>query len=389
MPCFLGVRMRFDVQHTDGKARVGALHVRGRVVKTPVFMPVGTQASVKGLTPQEVASTGAGICLANTYHLWLRPGADVIRRLGGVRRFMGWPGALLTDSGGFQVYSLGGNARIDDDGVEFRSHIDGSLRRLTPEVSMAVQAALGSDIAMVLDECPSADADRSQVMVAMDRSTAWARRCLDAPHPEDQARFVIMQGGVHVDLRRRHLEALYDLPAEGMAIGGLSVGEPIDEMYRVLDDVAHELPRERPRYLMGVGTPHDLLHAVGAGVDMFDCVLPTRNARNGQAWTFRGRVNLRQARHRQDSEPIDPECECMVCQTWSRAYLRHLFMTREMLGPRLVTLHNLHFYGQLTAGMRRAIERREYSHWAEAVRGRMLRYDEVGAPRDGESVVQA
>jgi len=364
----------------DGNARRGTLTTPSAVVQTPVFMPVGTLGTVKGLTPSEVEATGAKLILANTYHLWLRPGPERMAKLGGVKRFMAWPHALLTDSGGFQVFSLTDRNVVDDDGVTFRSHLDGSKLRLTPEESMRIQAALGADIAMLFDECPPADADRATIERAMRRTTAWARRSLAAPKPESQARFGIVQGATHVDLRLAHLEEIAALDVDGVALGGLSVGEPIPEMYRVLHDVAHRMPRDRPRYLMGVGTPFDLIEAIGAGIDLFDCVLPTRNARNGQALTWSGRVNLRQARHKEDDRALDPSCECHVCGTFSRAYVHHLIRAKEMLGPRLVTQHNLHFYGALTRAARGAIDEGRYAAWAASTVARMKEGDEVGPP---------
>ncbi len=362
----------------DGNARRGTLITPSAVVQTPVFMPVGTLGTVKSMTPEEVEATGAKLILANTYHLWLRPGPKRVAALGGVKRFMAWPNALLTDSGGFQVFSLTDRNVVDDDGVTFRSHLDGSKLRLTPEESMRIQGLLGADIAMLFDECPPADAERATIERAMRRTTAWARRSLAAPKPESQARFGIVQGATHVDLRVAHLEEIAALDVDGVALGGLSVGEPIPEMYRVLDDVAHRMPRDRPRYLMGVGTPFDLVQAIGAGIDLFDCVLPTRNARNGQALTWSGRVNLRQARHKDDERALDPECACPTCRTFSRAYLHHLIRAKEMLGPRLVTQHNLHFYGSLTRAARDAIDERRYAAWAATAVTRMRDGDEVG-----------
>lgn len=341
-------------------------------------MPVGTQASVKSLTPQEVAATGSRICLANTYHLWLRPGAEIVHGLGGVQQFMSWPYSVLTDSGGYQVYSLAKLRKIDDEGAVFRSHLDGAKKTLTPEESMRVQALLGSDIAMVLDECPPGGAPRADVEEAMRRTTLWAKRCVVAPRPDHQARFGIVQGSTHVDLRKRHLGEIAELDFEGIALGGFCVGEPIEDTYRVLTEVGPLLPANKPHYLMGVGTPFDLLHAIGSGIDMFDCVLPTRNARNGQALTWHGRVNIKQARHREDKGPLDPECDCAACTGYSRAYLRHLFQAAEMLGPRLVTLHNLHFYQALTRQARTAIREGRYAAFSAAAVAKMKDGDEIG-----------
>ena len=370
----------FRVDAVDGDARNGVLETPRAAIETPAFMPVGTQASVKALTPDEVASTGARIILANTYHLWLRPGAESIASHGGVVGFMNWSHALLTDSGGYQVFSLAQHRTIDDDGITFRSHLDGSLHRLTPEEAMRVQALLGSDIAMVLDECPRGDAPRAEVERAMARTTAWAQRCLQTEPAEGQARFGIVQGGTELDLRLSHLEAIAALDFDGMALGGFSVGEPTARMYELLDGIAPQMPEDRPRYLMGVGTPTDLLKAISSGLDLFDCVLPTRNARNGQALTWGGRVNLKQARHREDQRALDARCDCSVCTTYSRAYLRHLFKADEMLGPRLLSLHNLHFYGALMRKAREMIRVGQLRPWVEATLAQIREEDEVGVP---------
>lgn len=368
----------FDVTAVDGPARSGLFTTPRAAIETPAFMPVGTQATVKALTPDEVASTGARIILANTYHLWLRPGAESIAAHGGVVGFMKWPHALLTDSGGYQVFSLAKHRTVDDDGITFRSHLDGTQHRLTPEEAMRVQALLGSDVAMVLDECPPGDAPRSVVEKAMARTTEWARRCLETEPAEGQARFGIVQGGTALDLRMSHLETIAALEFDGIALGGFSVGEPPAQMYELLGHIAPAMPVDRPRYLMGVGTPTDLLRSLSAGIDLFDCVLPTRNARNGQALTWGGRVNLRQARHRDDDGPLDTHCGCSVCQTYSRAYLRHLVKADEMLGPRLLSLHNLHFYGALMREARTMIRAGRLGPWVEATLSQMRERDEVG-----------
>ncbi|UCH30008.1 MAG: tRNA guanosine(34) transglycosylase Tgt [Myxococcales bacterium] len=368
----------FRVDAVDSSARCGEFTTPRATIKTPAFMPVGTQATVKALTPAEVASTGARIILANTYHLWLRPGAESIASHGGVVGFMKWPHALLTDSGGYQVFSLAKHRTIDDDGITFRSHLDGSLHRLTPEEAMRVQALLGSDVAMVLDECPPGDAPRKTIVDAMGRTTEWARRCLRTKPAEGQARFGIVQGGTEIDLRMAHLQTIAALDFDGVALGGFSVGEPPAQMYALLSEIAPAMPSDRPRYLMGVGTPTDLLRAVSSGIDLFDCVLPTRNARNGQALTWGGRVNLRQARHRDDESPLDARCDCAVCATHSRAYLRHLVKADEMLGPRLLSLHNLHFYGALMREAREMIRLGRLRAWVEATVAQMHEQDEVG-----------
>jgi len=346
---------RFRTVAEDGPARAGVLTTRHGEVKTPTFMPVGTQGSVKTLAPDEVAATGARIVLANTYHLWLRPGADVVASLGGLSAFTRWPHTTLTDSGGYQAFSLAERRTLSDDGFVFRSHLDGSKHLLTPEEAMRVQAQLGSDIAMQLDVCPPAAAPRDEVEAAVAQTTRWAHRSLASRHPE-QALFGIVQGGIHADLRRRHADELGALPFDGLALGGFSVGEPIEQMHAVLSEVAPALDRARPRYLMGVGTPRDLVRAIGAGIDMFDCVLPTRNARNGQAFTRNGALSIKQAQYKDDRAPIDDACGCPCCRDgYSRAYLRHLFLAGEILVLRLLTLHNLWLYGDLVRDAREAI----------------------------------
>jgi len=348
--------VQFDLQHTDDAtmARVGVLHTPHGQVPTPVFCPVGTQATVKAITPRELHDLQAGMILGNTYHLYLRPGAELIAQLGGLHRFMGWDGPILTDSGGFQVFSLEGLRRIGDDGVMFRSHIDGSTHTFTPELVVDVQEKLGSDIAMVLDECAEPH-DYDYAVAAMERTHRWAERCLKAHRRPDQSLFGIVQGGIHADLRRASAEAIASMGFAGHAIGGLSVGETKADMLRILDVVTPLLPPERPRYLMGVGSPEDLVEGVARGVDIFDCVLPTRLARNGAVFTPEGRLNLRNAAHRDDPRPIQEGCGCYTCQNFSRAYLRHLIVAQEMLAARLNTLHNLHFLLDLMRRMRTAI----------------------------------
>jgi queuine tRNA-ribosyltransferase len=367
----------------DGDARCGTFTTPRAVVETPAFMPVGTLATVKSQSPEELESTGARLILANTYHLWLRPGAEIVDRLGGVQKFQAWPHAVLTDSGGFQVFSLAELRTIDDEGVSFKSHLDGRPLRLTPEESMRIQALLGSDVAMAFDECPPGGGDRATIERAIRRTTSWARRCLRAPWREGQARFGIVQGATHVDLRLAHLDEIAGMEEggrgfDGIALGGLSVGEPIPEMWRALSDVAPRMPADRPRYLMGVGTPYDLLHAIGAGIDLFDCVLPTRNARNAQALGWSGRVNLKQARHKADESPLDPDCDCPVCARHSRAYVHHLVRANEMLGARLLTQHNLWFYGSLTRRAREHVRAGDYATWAAGAAAKMRERDEVG-----------
>jgi queuine tRNA-ribosyltransferase len=348
----------FRVVARDGKARASVLSTPHGDVELPTFMPVGTQGSVKTLAPEEVSATGARIVLGNTYHLWLRPGADTVAELGGLHRFSRWPHAMLTDSGGFQAFSLSKLTKLTEEGFTFQSHLDGGKRHLSPEEAVRVQGLIGADIQMQLDVCPPGESAREVVEDAVRRTTRWAKRALASPRPVGQALFGIVQGACFPDLRRAHAEELaaLDPSFDGLALGGFSVGEPIERMYETLSEVAYTLDRERPAYLMGVGTPQDLLHGIESGVDMFDCVLPTRNARNGQLLTRFGKVVIKNARHTKDPAPIDPECSCPACAGgYSRAYLRHLYMAKEILALRLLTVHNLHFYGELVRGARNAI----------------------------------
>jgi queuine tRNA-ribosyltransferase len=355
--------MRFELVGTDGAARRGRLTTAHGVVDTPVFMPVGTQGTVKGLTPEDLDTAGARIVLGNTYHLLLRPGHELIRTLGGLHRFMGWPRAILTDSGGFQVWSLAKLRTITDEGVQFRAPLDGALRLLTPELSIEIQRALGADIAMALDECLAYPATREQTERSLDLTLRWAERCRSAHAKTDdgQALFGIVQGGTDEELRAQAAAATVALGFDGYAIGGMAVGEPKPRMYALTQLVARALPGERPRYLMGVGKPEDLVECVARGVDMFDCVLPTRNARNGQAFTSTGTVTIKQAQWTRDPAPLDAECSCYTCRHFSRAYLRHLFVAEELLAYRLLTLHNVHFYLGLMAAMREAIAARAFA----------------------------
>lgn len=327
------------------------------VIETPVFMPVGTQATVKTMAPWELEELGAGIILSNTYHLHLRPGEDIVRRAGGLHGFMQWQGAVLTDSGGFQVFSLASLRKITDEGVAFRSHIDGSPRFFSPETVMAIENALGADIIMQLDECPPYPASREYLRTSLDRTLEWAKRC-NAAHTrsDEQALFGIVQGGEHLDLRKEAAKRLVELDLPGYAIGGLSVGEPKDLMYDILSFTTPWLPSDKPRYLMGVGSPDDLFEGVERGVDMFDCVLPTRIARNGTVFTRKGKLVLKQARYHDDFSPMDDACSCRVCKTFSRAYIRHLLKADEILGLRLTTYHNVHFLLRLMEDIREAIE---------------------------------
>jgi len=362
-------RIRFDLLGCDGRARRGELTTGHGKVQTPAFMPVGTRGSVKTLGSEDLEALGAEIALANTYHLYLRPGVERVAEHGGLHRFMSWQGALLTDSGGYQVHSLADLNVVDDEGVTFRSHLDGSAHRFTPESTTEIQARIGADVIMCLDQCLAAGSERAAHAVAVRRTSAWARRCRDVhgvhfrTYDYPQALFGIVQGGVDRELRQQSSAEIVALDFPGYAIGGLAVGEPKPAM---LDTVAWQdelLPRERPRYLMGVGYPEDLVRCVSRGVDLFDCVLPTRNARNGMAFTRRGRVVIKNAAYAGDGEALDPECACWVCQRYSRAYIRHLHQAGEILGLRLVTYHNLFFYLWLMRAMGAAIEAKRFDAW--------------------------
>ncbi|MCM2264626.1 MAG: tRNA guanosine(34) transglycosylase Tgt [Desulfuromonadales bacterium] len=349
---------KFDLLATDSStsARRGRLHTRRGVIETPAFMPVGTQGTVKGMLPEQLREVGAQIILANTYHLYLRPGHDLVRQMGGLHRFMQWDGPILTDSGGFQVFSLGDLRRIEEEGVRFQSHLDGSAHTLTPESSIAIQEALGADIMMVFDECIPYPADRDYVAVSTARSTRWAVRSKAARRDASAAMFGIVQGGMEEDLRRQSAEQLVEIGFDGYALGGLSVGEMAEMMYQVMEWTLPLLPPTQPRYVMGVGTPENLVEAVARGADMFDCVMPTRNARNGLLFTSFGKLSIKQNRYRTDEGPVDPECDCTVCRRFSRAYLRHLYQSNEILSSVLNTWHNLYYYIQLMRRMREAIE---------------------------------
>jgi len=327
-------------------------------ISTPIFMPVGTLATVKSVSPEELKAAGTQIILGNTYHLYLRPGCDVIERFSGLHRFMNWDGPILTDSGGFQVFSLARLSKISEEGYAFQSHIDGSSHLLTPEKSMEIQQCLGSDIIMCLDQCIQHPAERKEALAALELTTRWAKRCRTAwaNSDSDGALFGIVQGGMYNDLRRRSLEAIVEIGFNGYAVGGLSVGEPKDLMLEMADFTIPRLPDHAPRYVMGVGTPEDLVELVGMGADMFDCVLPTRNARNGQLFTRLGTINICNARHKYDTEPLDMQCRCYTCRNYSRAYLRHLYMAKELLAYRLNTLHNLHYYLDLMQQIRSALK---------------------------------
>jgi queuine tRNA-ribosyltransferase len=354
----------FTVAATDGRARTGALTTPRGTIRTPAFMPVGTAATVKAMLPENVRATGADILLGNTYHLMLRPGAERIARLGGLHRFMNWDRPILTDSGGFQVMSLAALRRLDEDGVTFSSHIDGSRHRLTPERSMEIQALLGSDIVMAFDECPALPATEDAVAASMRLSMRWAARSREAfGDRPGHALFGIMQGGVTRSLREESAAALRAIGFDGYAIGGLAVGEGQEAMFGVLDYAPGLLPEDRPRYLMGVGKPDDIVGAVARGVDMMDCVLPTRSGRTGQAWTRRGQVNLRNARHADDPRPLDESCACPACRGYSRAYLHHVVRSGEMIAGMLLTWHNLHYFQQIMQEMRDAIAAGRFAAW--------------------------
>lgn len=338
-------------------ARLGRLHTPHGVIETPIFMPVGTQATVKSMTPEELKEIGSQIILSNTYHLYMRPGHDLIERAGGLHKFMNWDKPILTDSGGFQVFSLGPLRKIKEEGVEFRSHLDGSKHFLSPEKATEIQNALGSDIIMAFDECAPYPADRQYVKNSLERTTRWLERCKAAhKYPEKQALFGIVQGGMYKELREQSAKEITAIDLPGYAIGGLSVGEPKDMMYEVLDYTVPLLPEDKPRYLMGVGSPDDLLEGVLRGIDMFDCVLPTRIARNGTAMTSQGKVVVRNATYAEDFTSLDPECDCYTCKNYTKAYLRHLIKCNEILGARLLTIHNLHFLLKMMENVREAIK---------------------------------
>lgn len=355
--------MNFDLITTDDAARRGRLTLAHGQVDTPAFMPVGTYGTVKAMTPEALANTGAQICLGNTFHLWLRPGMDVIKQFGGLHQFMNWDKPILTDSGGFQVFSLGDLRKITEEGVKFASPIDGAKLFLTPEISMQIQKDLNSDIVMIFDECTPYPADYKTAAESMRLSLRWARRSRDEHDrlENTNALFGIVQGGMHETLRDESLAGLKDINFNGFAIGGLSVGEPKEDMMRILAHTAPQLPTDKPRYLMGVGTPEDLMDSVEQGIDMFDCVMPTRNARNGHLFTRFGDVKIKNARFKTEQGPLDPTCSCYTCQNFSRAYLHHLFRAGEILSSILNTIHNLHYYQTLMAEMRNAIENGQFA----------------------------
>ncbi len=368
MRAFASGKVGFELLHEDSgsRARRGRLHTTHGTVETPVFMPVGTQGTVKGVTPAQLHELGVEILLGNTYHLYLRPGTEVVGALGGLHKMMGWDRAILTDSGGFQVFSLRDLSKIEESGVTFASHLDGSKQVLSPEKSIAIQEVLGSDVVMAFDECPPGGAPVEVVRRAMDRTTRWAKRCIDARTRDDYQLFGIVQGGIDIHLRRASLAALTALPFDGYALGGLSVGETREATWSTIEAVAPLMPVDKARYLMGVGTPEDLLISVGHGVDMFDCVLPTRNARNGRLLTADGDLNIRNHRHRLDDRPIDSGCSCYTCRNFSRGYLRHLSKAGEILFATLASLHNLHYLLDLMAEARQALDAGHYPAFRNA-----------------------
>jgi len=373
--------MNFTLHSSDGNARRGTLTLAHGEIETPAFMPVGTYGTVKAMSPAELHEIGAGIVLGNTFHLWLRPGLEVIGAHGGLHRFMGWDGPILTDSGGFQVFSLGALRKISEEGVKFASPVNGDRLLLTPEESMRIQRALNADIAMIFDECTPYPANERQAAESMRLSLRWAGRSRSAHTGNPNALFGIVQGGMYEQLRDESLAGLQRIGFDGYAIGGLSVGEPKEEMQRVLAYTAPRLPADKPRYLMGVGTPEDLVVAVGAGIDMFDCVLPTRNARNGWLFTRNGDIKIKNAAHRHDMRPLDADCGCYCCRNFTRAYLHHLHRVNEILGARLNTIHNLHYYLSLMRELRAAITAGDLAGYAVRFRAqREIEAESSGAP---------
>lgn len=382
--------MKFDLLGKDGSARRGRLTFERGIVETPAFMPVGTYGTVKAMTPEELRELGAQIILGNTFHLMLRPGMEVVRAHGGLHRFMHWDGPILTDSGGFQVWSLGKLRKISEQGVTFQSPVNGDRIFMGPEESMVMQQALGADIIMIFDECTPYPATEEQARVSMELSLRWAERSKRAHAGHPGALFGIVQGGMYEHLRHESLAGLKNIGFDGYALGGLSVGEPKAEMLRVLDSVAPKLPSDRPRYLMGVGTPEDLVEAVHRGLDMFDCVLPTRNARNGWLFTHDGAVKIRNSRYAADTDPVDPHCDCYTCRHYSRAYLRHLQQCNEILGARLATTHNLYYYQSLMRGLRQAIEQKRLDEFVEKFYCRRRQNQAApDEPEDGENPADA
>ena len=360
--------VRYSLEKTSGKARAGVITTPHGEIHTPVFMPVGTQATVKTMTPEEVKAIGAEIILGNTYHLYLRPSDELVAKFGGLHKFMNWDKPILTDSGGFQVFSLGALRKIKEEGVYFSSHIDGSKHFISPEKSISIQNNLGSDIMMVFDECPPGLSDRKYIIDSIERTTRWAKRCIEAnKNPDKQGLFAIVQGGIYEDLRDQSLNELsvMDEGFSGYAIGGLAVGEPREDMYRILDYITPKLPENKPRYLMGVGEPLDMLEAVANGVDMMDCVQPSRIGRHGTVFTKYGRLVIKNAKYAEDPRPLDEDCDCYACKNYTRGYIRHLFKADEILGQRLATYHNLHFLIKMMNGARKAILEDKFAEYKE------------------------
>ncbi|GAB5047153.1 tRNA guanosine(34) transglycosylase Tgt [Thermodesulfovibrio sp. TK110] len=349
--------MQFKILRKDGFARSAIIETQRGIIHTPAFMPVGTNGTVKAMTPEEIKEIGYEIILSNTYHLYLRPGHETIKKLGGIHKFINWNGPILTDSGGFQIYSLAALRKINTEGVEFRSHIDGSLHFITPEKAIEIQLALGSDIIMVLDECVPYPSEKDYVEKSLKLTADWAKRCKDyfEKHHNYPSLFGIIQGGIYDDLRQKAIEETVKIGFDGYALGGLSVGEPKQDMYRVIKNIVPLMPEDKPRYLMGVGDLMDVLYAVEHGIDMFDCVIPTRNARNGTLFTSQGRISIKKSEFKEDDSPLDPECACYTCRNYTKAFLRHLYMCREILSMRLNTIHNLYFYCRFFEKMRQAI----------------------------------
>jgi queuine tRNA-ribosyltransferase len=366
----------YQLESTDGTARAGQLHTQHGTIQTPMFMPVGTAATVKSVSPEEVHDLGARIILGNAYHLYLRPGHKLVEEMGGLHKFMNWKGAILTDSGGFQVMSLSDLRKITPEGVEFQSHIDGSKHFIGPEKSMEIQRALGSDIVMAFDECVKHPATKEEVKRSLELTTKWEKRSRAYELKPHQGLFGILQGGMYPDLRKEHFEMLKDVDFEGWAIGGLSVGEPPPLMYELLDASVPLLPKEKVRYLMGVGTPEDLVEGVARGVDIFDCVMPTRNARNGTLFTSEGKMHIKNAKFAKDPLPLDPNCNCYTCRNYSRSYLRHLYVSGEIFGSRLLTIHNLHYYINLMRLMREAILAKRFDEFRSAFYGARSKSEE-------------
>ena len=358
----------YKLSKSNGNARLGQIHTQRGIINTPAFIPVGTNATVKAMNQDELKEFGAEIILANTYHLYLRPGHEVIKKLGGLHKFMNWHGPILTDSGGFQVFSLSPLRKITNEGVTFKSHLDGSTHFITPEIVMEIQNALGSDIAMAFDECTPYPSSREYTLNSLELTTKWARRCKEfrvwsLESRVQQALFAVVQGGIYPELRKQSAEELIEMDFDGYAIGGLSVGEPKEIMYEMINYTTHLLPHDKPRYLMGIGDLTDVLEAVSAGIDMFDCVMPTRNARNGTLFTSKRRISIKREEFKTDPSPLDPDCECYTCKNYSKAYLRHLFMSKEILSMRLNTLHNLYFYLEFFRKMRDSIKNGQFENF--------------------------